>query len=129
MASGTAIAAALLSELSRARAAGVFATHLHLLDALPLGGLGLARWRMEVRARRCACATCMLPCVPCLAWGRPAWGEASLARSRLGFTGAHAPLLGCWRTPDAHKRRPTPCAVPRAAGGRRRRLAAGRRGR
>lgn len=46
---GTPVAGAFL-ELIAAGAAGVFASHLHLLQAMPLETPGLARWRMQTGA-------------------------------------------------------------------------------
>lgn len=45
---GTSIAAAMLDELVACGCTGVFASHLHLLQSLPLNMDGLARWRMGV---------------------------------------------------------------------------------
>ncbi|KAI8471333.1 MAG: hypothetical protein J3K34DRAFT_507122 [Monoraphidium minutum] len=68
---GTALAAAMLEELAASPGVtGVFATHLHLLQALPLeaGGPGrrLAAWRMEVEDDE--------GWRPLDAWGEPATG-------------------------------------------------------
>jgi hypothetical protein len=45
---GSALAAAMLEELVARGCSGVFASHLHLLQSLPLDTPGLVKWRMEV---------------------------------------------------------------------------------
>lgn len=65
VAGGTAIAAAMLEELLSLRVTGVFASHLHLLQSLPLAEDGLSRWRMETGARAPA-AWSPLCCSLCL---------------------------------------------------------------
>ena len=82
MLSGTAIAAATLESLMDAGATGVFASHLHLLAALPLDEARLTRWRMEV----CVCV-CVL--------GGSMWPRGAAWLPRL-----MSPLMWCaWEAP------------------------------